>query len=276
MNNKILVLGSTGKTGRRVAEKLQQLHLQLRLGSRNADLSFNWDEPGNWHQVLNGIEKVYIAFQPDLAVPQAVEKIILFTQTALQNKVKKLVLLSGRGEKEAEECEQVVISSGMDWTIIRASWFMQNFSEGFFLDSILSNEMMLPVINAKEPFIDVDDIADVVVASLTEEGHSQKIYELTGPELLSFKTATAIIAGKLGRPIEFNETTMEEYVALLQSFQVPADFIWLIRYLFTELLDGRNESLTNDIERVLGRKPITFDEYVTKTIKTGVWKTQLV
>lgn len=273
MSNPILVLGSTGKTGKRVGDRLQNIKIPVRLGSRNGHPPFNWDENGNWEQVLTGTESVYITFQPDLAVPQAIEKIRLFTTIAITTRVKKLVLLSGRGEKEAQACEQIIMQSGLDWTIIRSSWFMQNFSESFLLDSILKGEVVLPVIQSLEPFVDADDIADVAVAALTDQKHSGKIYELTGADLMSFQSATSQIAAALNRTIAYTEISMQDYVAALKSYQLPDDYIELIQYLFTEVLDGRNESLTSDIENVLGRKPTTFSEYVFKTAKNGVWKT---
>lgn len=272
MDKRILILGATGKTGKRIARSLQNLQVPIRLGSRNENPSFNWDEPGNWQDVLAGIEKVYITFQPDLAVPQSIEKIKLFTETAKANNVKKLVLLSGRGEKEAQACEQIVIQSGLQWTILRASWFMQNFSESFLLDSIVNSEVVLPTVKASEPFVDADDIADVAVKVLTEPDHSTKIYELTGPELLSFETAVSTIARALNRKISYTAIGMDEYVAALKSYQLPEDFIWLIKYLFSEVLDGRNQWLSTDIQNLLGRRPATFEEYVTKTAKTEIWK----
>jgi uncharacterized protein YbjT (DUF2867 family) len=272
MSKQILVLGSTGKTGKRVAARLQQLQVPTRLGSRNGVPSFNWDDPANWDAVLEDIESVYITFQPDLAVPQAVEKIHLFITAAKAAGVKKLVLLSGRGEKEAEACEQIIVQSGVDWTIIRASWFMQNFSESFLLDSILNNEVVLPIIKSLEPFVDADDIADVVVAVLTDDKHNHRIYELTGPELLSFETATAIIAEETKRLITYKAISMDDYVAILRSYDLPAGFTGLMQYLFTEVLDGRNESLTNDVAMILNREPTSFKAYVSKTIKTGIWK----
>jgi len=274
MSEQILVLGSTGKTGKRVAERLQQLQIPRRLGSRKGLPPFNWDEPNNWKEVLTDIETVYITFQPDLAIPQAHEKIKLFTETAKLCNVKKLVLLSGRGEKQAQVCEQIIIESSLAWTIIRASWFMQNFSENFLLDAILSNDVVLPIIKSLEPFVDADDIADVAVAALTQSKHNNKVYELTGSELLSFNTATSIIATTSNRKISYAEISIDEYVTSLKSYQLPDDFIWLIQYLFTEVLDGRNESLSNDIENILGRKPTRFSDYVNKTEKTGVWKIQ--
>ena len=274
MSNTILVLGGTGKTGRRVVERLTKFKLPNTIGSRNGNPAFDWENDSTWSDVLKDIDKVYITFQPDLAVPTAIESISKFVAIAKILGVKQLVLLSGRGENEAQVCENIVINSGLDWTIIRASWFMQNFSENFLLDSILSNEVILPTIRALEPFVDTDDIADVVVASLTDNKHSKKIYELAGPELLSFESATSQIAAALNRKISYQEISINDYVGVLKSYQLPDDFIWLIKYLFTEVLDGRNESLTNDLENILGRKATSFEEYISKTIKTGIWKVQ--
>jgi uncharacterized protein YbjT (DUF2867 family) len=271
MSNKILVLGGTGKTGKRVAERLRQQNIAVKLGSRSANPSFEWNDPSNWAQVLEGVQKVYITYQPDVAVPGSSDSISEFVKAAKKAKVQKLVMLSGRGEKEAQVCEDIVISSGIDWTIVRANWFMQNFSEGFFLDSIMAGELVIPAVPAKDPFIDADDIADVVVATLTDDRHSQKVYELTGRELLSFEQAVEKIASGLKRPIGFRKVSMKDYVSILNAYQVPEAYIWLIEYLFTEVMDGRNESVTDDVRKVLGRDPVSFDEYVAKTIKAGIW-----
>ncbi len=271
MSEKILVIGGTGKTGRRVAERLALRNIPHRIGSRNGQPAFDWANPDTFDTALSGISKVYITFQPDLAVPGADDSIAALIAAANRAGVQHLVLLSGRGEQEAQVCERMVIESGMEWTVVRASWFMQNFSENFFLDGILAGEVVVPKVVAKEPFVDADDIADVVVAALTEDAHKGKVYELTGPELMDFGQAIAAISNAAGRPIAFQSVSMEEYTGMLQQFQIPEDFIWLIEYLFTEVLDGRNESLTGDIEQVLHRKPTTFAEYLEKTVKTGVW-----
>ncbi|HKO80091.1 MAG TPA: NmrA family NAD(P)-binding protein, partial [Chitinophagaceae bacterium] len=194
-----------------------------------------------------------------------------FTEAAKKAGVQKLVLLSGRGEEEAQLCEKIVINSGLEWGIVRASWFMQNFSEGFFLDSILSGHAILPKGSAPEPFVDADDIADMAVKALTDDKHSKKLYELTGPELLTFKEIFSAVSTALDRPIIYEEVSMEEYVELLKKYKVPDEYIWLIKYLFTEVFDGRNESIVNDIENVLGRKPTSFKAYIEKTKKTGIW-----
>lgn len=270
-NNKILVLGGKGKTGRKVADKLKQLGKDIRIGSRNGTSSFDWEDSSNWSEVLHGIDSVYITFQPDLAVPGAKDAIKKFTSEAVQSGVSKLVLLSGKGEKEAEACERIVMSSGVDWTIVRASWFNQNFSESFFLDPILAGHVALPKENALIPFIDTSDIADVVVEVLLNKRHSGQIYELTGPHQLIFKDVVEEISEATGRKIQFHAVSMDEYTKMLDEHNVPADYIWLIKYLFTEVLVAKNSVVTNDVEKILGRKPINFSDYVKETAKTGVW-----
>ncbi|WP_374173623.1 SDR family oxidoreductase [Flavobacterium tructae] len=271
-NTKILVLGSNGKTGRRVAERLAKIDgVETRLGSRNEKTPFNWEESETWAAVLQGIDTVYITFQPDLAIPSAVETIQNFTDLATKLGVQKMVLLSGRGEKEAQLCEEIVKSAAKNWTIIRASWFNQNFSESFFLDPILAGIVALPRAEALEPFTDADDIADVVTAALLQDKHNGQTYELTGPRLLTFQQAVNEIAEASGRNITFQGLSLEEYNQLLQEYQVPEDHIWLINYLFEQVLDGRNSSITSDIENILGRKAKDFSAYAKETAKTEIW-----
>lgn len=274
MSNKILVIGSTGKTGKRVFQKLQENNYDVVPASRNSEIPFDWHDPITWSKAIENCNTIYITFQPDLAVPKAKEIIASFVEIAKKQKVNKLVLLSGRGEIEAQVCEKIVINSGLKYTIIRASFFMQNFSENFWLDDILSGEFVIPILHTKEPFIDADDIAEVVVASLTNDNHNGKIYELTGPELLSFNDVIAKIAHKTNKQINFVQLEIDQYVQLLKSKEVPDDFIWLLHYLFTEVLDGRNEYLTADVELVLDKEPRTFENYVFTTLTTGVWTSQ--
>ncbi len=274
MANEILVLGATGKTGKRVAEKLQKKGMVVRAGSRNGNPPFDWDHPENWNTVLDGVQKVYITYYPDFVTPGAMEKIQRFVDTAKKSGTQQLVFLSGRGADKAEEAEGIMIDSGLPWTVVRSSWFMQNFSEFFFLDNILAGYFVVPEHKALEPFVDLDDLADVVVEALIDDKHNGKIYELTGPELLSFNDTTRMISETINRPVVYEEVSMDGYTKILRDYQVPENIIWLMKHLFTEELDGRNESLTQDIEDVIGRKPTTFREYVVKTDQTGVWNIQ--
>jgi len=267
----VLVLGGTGKTGRRVAEGLIGKGHRVRIGSRSAALPFDWNAPETWAPAVAGTSAVYIAYQPDLAVPGAVEAIRRFAATALAEGVGRMVLLSGRGEPEAEEAEQALIASGADWTIVRASWFMQNFSETFLLDALKAGEVVLPVGAVKEPFVDVEDIAAVAVAALTEPGHGAKLYEVSGPDLLSFEEAISAISRAAGRSVGFRRVSPESYAAMLREFGVPAGKISLLLYLFTTVLDGRNAHVNDGVREALGRAPGGFADYVSRTARSGVW-----
>jgi uncharacterized protein YbjT (DUF2867 family) len=271
-SKKILILGGNGKTGRRVAQLLNSVNgVEVRLGSRSENPSFDWEKPETWLEAIKGIDSAYITFQPDLAIPTAPETIRQFTELAAQNGIQKMVLLSGRGEKEAQVCEEIVKSTAKKWTIVRASWFNQNFSESIFLEPILSGFVALPKANIPEPFTDADDIAAVVAEALLNEKHNGKTYELTGPRLLNFEQAIAEIAEITGRKIVFQSLSLEQYIDMLRQYQVTEDVIWLVNYLFSEVLDGRNSTVTNDIEKVLGRKATDFTDYVLKTVQTGIW-----
>jgi uncharacterized protein YbjT (DUF2867 family) len=270
--NNILVTCGTGKTGRRVVDRLKTRDITARIGSRAGEPPFDWENPETWARVLDGMDTVYINYHPDLAIPGARKAIEEFTSQAVKGGIQKMVLLSGKGEKEAELCEQVVMNAGTDWTIVRASWFNQLFSEAFLLDPILAGYVDLPGEEALVPFVDADDIADVVVESLLDDKHVGQTYELTGPRQLTFKQVTEEISNATGRDIVFNSITIEEYEKMLKEYQVPEGVIWLISYLFTEvLLLSSNSAVTNDIQKVLGRKATDFTEYARETASTGIW-----
>jgi uncharacterized protein YbjT (DUF2867 family) len=271
MKGSTLIVGGTGKTGRRVAERLQARGTAVRIGSRSADPPFDWEDPKTWEPAVRGVAAAYVAYFPDLAVPGAAEKVKAFAELAVKNGVGRLVLLSGRGEEGAVLGEEGVKASGADWTILRCSWFNQNFSEGAFLEQVRSGEVALPAGSVREPFVDADDIADAAVAALTGDGHSGQLYELTGPRLLTFEEAVAEIARAAGREIRYVPISMEQYKTLLAEYQVPADFMWLIEFLFTEVLDGRNAHLNDGVQRALGRPPRDFSEYARETAAAGVW-----
>ena len=268
----ILVIGGTGKTGRRVVEQLKKKGIEPKIGSRNASPSFDWDDKDTWVNTLNGIEKMYVTYYPDLAVPGAKEKIESLTYLAKELGIKKMVLLSGKGEIEAEACENIVINSGMDYSIVRASWFNQNWSESFFLDPIISGEVALPMSDVLIPFVDANDIAEVAAKVLLDDAYNGEIIEVTGPELITFKDIVNIISKVSNRKLNFYEITLEQYVEGMKQMQIPDDVVWLIEYLFSHVLTNpRNQLVVNDIERVLGRKAKPFAEYAQETAKTGVW-----
>jgi uncharacterized protein YbjT (DUF2867 family) len=245
--------------------------MPTRVGSRSGEPPFDWEDEATWAPALQDVGSVYISYYPDVAIPGAVEAVRSFAELAVGRGVRRLVLLSGRGEEEAQRAERVVQDMGVEWTVVRCSWFSQNFSENYLLEPILSGKVVLPAGDVPEPFVDTEDIADVAVAALTEEGHAGEIYELTGPRLLTFAEAIAEISQVTGRKIRFVPITVEEYSSMLAEQDVPADYVWLLTYLFTEVLDGRNAYLTDGVQRALGREPRDFSDYARDTAATGIW-----
>lgn len=215
----------------------------------------------------------YVTYYPDLAIPGAAAAVRSFADTALAHGVRRLVLLSGRGEEEAQHAERLLQGSGADWTILRASWFAQNFSESFLLDAVLAGEVALPTGDVPEPFVDADDIADVAVAALTEDGHVGRLYELTGPRMLTFAEAVQEIAVATGRPIGYVQISPAAFAASLAGQGLPPALTWLLDYLFTRVMDGRNASLTDGVRRALGRAPRDFSDYVRHAAAGGAWNT---
>jgi len=271
-----LVVGGTGKTGRRVVERLRTRGLPVRVGSRSGEPPFDWEDEATWVPALRSVGSVYVTYYPDLAVPGSVEAVRSFAKLAVENGVLRLVLLSGRGEPEAERAElalrEVVdAKAGAEWTILRSTWFMQNFSEDYMLEHVLSGEIRLPAGDVPTPFLDADDIADVAVAALTEEGYAGQLYELTGPRSLTFAEAAAEIAEAVGREIRYEPVSLEEHAAEAAEHGVPAEVVELLTYLFSQVVDGRDANTTDGARRALAREPRDFRDYAREAASIGVW-----
>ena len=269
----ILIIGGTGKTGRRVADKLAARGVATRIASRSAETRFDWDDPSTWPTALTDVSAVYVAYSPDLAVPEAPDAIRELARLAADRGVRRLVLLSGRGEEEAQRCERIVLDTNPAWTVVRASWFNQNFSEGFFLEPLRAGVLALPAGAVLEPFIDADDIADVAVAALTEPGHEGQIYEVTGPRLMTFAQVVDEIAQATGRDLRYQQITTDDFAHGMREQQVPEQVVALTRYLFETVLDGRNAAIADGVQRALGRSPRDFADYARAVAATGVWET---
>ncbi|MEM9449662.1 MAG: NAD(P)H-binding protein [Cyanobacteria bacterium P01_E01_bin.6] len=267
-----LVLGGTGKTGQRIVDALEAKGVPTRIGSRSAFPAFDWHHAAGWDACLQDVEAVYINYAPDLAMPGATDAIQALVDKANRHGVKRLVLLSGRGETEAQACERIVQDSGVDWTIVRASWFNQNFSEGAFLDMVMAGQITLPAGDTPEPFVDVDDIAEVAVAALTEPGHAGEVYEVTGPSLMTFADIATELSKATGREIVYVPVPHEAFVTGVKESGAPKEVVWMLDYLFNTVLDGRNAHLTDGIQRALGRPPKDFAEYAKGVAATGLWR----
>ncbi|WP_405659865.1 NAD(P)H-binding protein [Streptomyces sp. RK9] len=269
-----LVLGATGKTGRRVVPRLRAAGHTVRAVSRSGETRFDWHDRTTWAPVLDGVTGLY------LIAPEDPEPVDDFVAQAAAAGVRRFVVLSGRGADVSGEsflpgmarAERAVADARVDWTVVRANNFAQNFSEDFFHAAVLAGRLALPVGDTVEPFVDVEDIADVVVALLTEEGHSHRVYELSGPRALTYGAAVAEIAEASGRPMRFEAISPEQFLAELTADGVPAAVAQELTDLFTFVAEGHLSSLATGVRDVLGREPRDFTEYVKATAARGAWE----
>jgi uncharacterized protein YbjT (DUF2867 family) len=269
-----LVLGGTGKVGRRVAERLNALGRPVRIGSRSGRPPFDWEDRSTWRPALEGTSSAYVTYYPDLAVPGAAAAVGEFAEAALDTGTRRLVLLSGRGEEGAQNAERVLQDSDAELTIVRSALFSQNFSESFFVEPLLAGEVAFPADRVREPFVDAGDIADVVAAALTEDGHVGQVYEVTGPRLLTFAQAVDEIARATGREVAYVPMSMEEWAVEMAAAGVPEEVVALLTSVFAEVLDGRNAHLTDGVQRALGREPRDFADFAREAAASGVWTPQ--
>lgn len=275
MSSEVLVIGATGKTGKRIVQRLEARGLHVRLAFRHSPIPFDWEQPATWPAALRGIQTAYVAYSPDLAVPSAQGVIAAFVKAAEAAGLRRLVLLSARNEANTQACEQLVKDSSLVWTILQPSWFAQNFSEGGFRDSVLAGEVAVPTSGAGEPFVDLEDVADVAVAALTEPGHEGQVYEITGPELLSWDQAVAQIARVSGRDVSFQACSAAEFEGTLHNAGFPLEDAAFAANLVAQILDGRNARLGDGVQRALGREPKSFALFCREAKALGSWAAKL-
>lgn len=275
-NDTTLVLGATGKTGRRVAARLRLRGTQVRTASRSSPTRFDWSDPDGWDAALRGITAAYVVPPP---VPGPVHE---FVARAGAAGVRRLVLLSGRGADtwgdstfglDMRSAEDAVRGSALEWTVLRASNFNQNFDEDLFHAPLVAGGLALPAGAVPEPFIDIDDVADAAAAVLAEPGrHAGRIYELTGPRALTFAEAVELISRASGLPITYKQVSPAEYTAALVEEGWAEDDAHHVTEMFVLMERGVIAETTDGVATVLGRAPRTFEDYVVRAAAAGAWR----
>ncbi|MFF9909825.1 NmrA family NAD(P)-binding protein [Streptomyces sp. NPDC013457] len=260
----ILVTSATGKTGRRVAELLAARGATVRAGSRSGTTRFDWEDVTTWAGALRGADSAYVNYYPDLAAPGAVEAMKTFGELAVASGVRRLTLLSGRGEPDAVRAEEALRASGAELTVVRAAFFAQNFTEGAMAEGVAEGVIAFPAGDTAEPFIDADDLAEVIAETLTRDGHAGLVHEVTGPRTLTFAEVAAEVSRASGREVVYIPMGEGEYAALLGTFGLPAEDAQWLAALFAMLLDGHNASVTDGVKRVLGREPRDFTAFAAQ------------
>ncbi|MCP2281128.1 Uncharacterized conserved protein YbjT, contains NAD(P)-binding and DUF2867 domains [Promicromonospora umidemergens] len=259
------VIGATGKTGRRVTALLEAGGHTVRRLARGTTIRFDWERPDSWAGALDGVDRLYVTYVPDLAAPGADVVITRLTEVAREAGVRRVVLLSGRGEEGARRCEEIVLGSGIPATVVSAGWFTQNFTEGMLDSALRTGVLALPAGDVREPFISVDDVAAVAVEALTCDGHAGRRYEVTGPESLTLAEVAALLTEITGRDVRYLPMGFDEFHAAVAA-EAGAETATLLTELCREVLDGRNETPTDGVRQVLGRAPSDVRTVLTEAL----------
>lgn len=264
-----LILGGPGRTGSRIIDRLTSSNQPIRSASRGS--GFDWDDPSTWAGTLDGARTAYVCFSPDLAFPGVPDRMEHLGTLAAGQGLERLVLLSGRGEEGARASEAALRAGGLPTTVLRCSWFQQNFSEHFLTGPVRRGRLRLPARDVPEAFVDLDDVADAAVVALTSSTPMDDTFELSGPHLLTFADVAQTLGTARGSEVLFESVDVDQFVADIAADGIPHEVVESLAHLFTEILDGRNASTTDGVQRLLNRPPSPFGAYALRTAATGVW-----
>ncbi|MET0898468.1 MAG: NAD(P)H-binding protein [Mycobacterium sp.] len=274
-NDTVLVLGATGKTGRRVAARLRMRGTPVRAASRSSETPFDWSDPTGWDAALQGVTTVYLV---PPSVPGPVHQFVTRAEAA---GVQRLVLLSGRGADtwgdssfglDMRDAENAVRGSALEWTVLRPNNFDQNFDEELFHAPVVAGELALPAGDVPEPFIDIEDVADVAAKILAEPGrHAGEVYELTGPRPITFAEAVDLISRAAGRPVTYKQITTTEYIAALIEDGFGDEDARHLADMYVVMQRGLIADTTDGVATLLQREPRSFEDYVLRTAASGAW-----
>ncbi|MFC4080462.1 NAD(P)H-binding protein [Amycolatopsis samaneae] len=275
----ILVTGATGKSGRRVVARLRDRGAQVRAASRGGEHHFDWTDRGTWDAALTGVRAVYVVQLDGTRLVRP------FVELAARRGVRRIVLASGRGIDDPHyapdrtgarpgilDSEAAVRESGLEWTITRPGWFAQNFSEGFFADAVHAGELRLPAGEGAASFVDAEDIAEVVAAALTGEGHAGRVYELSGPRAVTLTEAVATISAATGREIRYVPLSVAEYIEELVAQGLPREDAEVFADVVEPLREGRDAHLSDGVRQALGRPPRAFGRFAEAAAAAGAWQ----
>ncbi|ONI92542.1 NAD(P)-dependent oxidoreductase [Saccharothrix sp. ALI-22-I] len=271
-----LVIGGTGKTGRRVVSQLRARGESVRAASRHGEQRFDWSDESTWDAALDGVHGVYVTpLDGSTAAPR-------FFERAATAGVERVVLLSARGvdvpgyygDGDVESMlanETALRASGPQWTILRPGWFAQNFSEGIFRAGILAGELRQAAGEGAASFVDTGDIAAVGVAAVTEDGHAGEVYELSGPRAVTFEEATAEIGAATGKPVKYVALPPAEFVEELagQGWSEADAGMWTAG--LSPIARGLEAKISDGVRRALGRDATDFSVFVKNAEAENAW-----
>ena len=270
MKNLVLVTGGTGKTGRRLVSQLRKNGTPCRVASRGADSAegacpFDWNQPGTWDRALVDVSSAYLVAPAVDGDPAPV--MINFVKRALERGVSRFVLLSASllpsGGPAMGQVHLWLQENAPEWTVLRPSWFMQNFSEGQHLASIRDEDRIYSAAeNGRVPFVSADDIAAAALAALTRERFLNSDFVLTGSQPITYDEVAERISKAVGRTISLDRLSPDALAARYRPLGLSSLHAQTLAAMDTAIAGGMEDRVTGCVERLSGRPPIAFDAFV--------------
>lgn len=274
----ILVLGGTGKTGRRIATQLAAAGVDVRTAARRgADVDFDWHDASTHELALKGVDALYLV--PPAQRLDFAPAVTAFLDQAEAAGVRHVTYLSARGVDQApaevplRAVELDLASrSQLTHTVLRPGWFLQNFDEYLFLPT--GGRFAAPAGDGAEAFVHADDIADVAVATLLDPAaHAGQGYTLSGPEALTFADVAAHLSAAVGQDITYVDQDRDGWIADQIAADFPPDYAGMLGSLLGDVLrHSYGAAVTDDIERVTGHPARGIDAYVSDPNAIATWQ----
>jgi uncharacterized protein YbjT (DUF2867 family) len=275
MTEVILVTGATGTVGRHVVEALSDRDAAVRTGVRDPDtvpngiadvgetVHFDFTKPETWGRVLADVDGLFLVRPP--GVSEAAVK--SFVDAAGRVGVGRIAYLSTLGADRNvllphHRIEKRILATGVEYTLLRASFFMQNLSEVHRRDIVEHDEVFVPAGWGETSFVDARDLGEAAAVVLTEAGHANRAYDLTGPEALDYGEVAAIFSDVLERPITYPEPSLLAFATRMRRRGESIGFIALMCGIYATARLGLAGRVTDDSRRLLGRRPRRMRAFV--------------
>ena len=263
-----LVTGATGTVGCHVAAALADRDCSLRVGLRDPDrtpdsvpdtaevVTFDFARPETWGETLDGVDGLFLLRPPAVNSETVGE----FAEAAGRVGVDQIAYLSTLGAEKNplvphHGIEKRVRGSDAAHTLLRASFFMQNLSEVHREDIVEHDDMFVPAGDGATSFVDARDLGAVAATVLTEAGHENRAYDLTGPEALDYHEVAETFSEVLGRRIDYPSPSLFAFARRMSDHGHPLPFVAVMCAIYTTARLGLADRVTNDTREILGRDP---------------------
>lgn len=273
----ILVMSSTGKVGQELVRELHNANADYRVATKSLDrakslwdfdapaMYFSYDEPETFAPVLQGVTRLFLLHPEDK--PGRHKDLFAFIDAAVAAGVKQIVYMSALGadlrpDDPLCQVEHYIANSGLQYTILRPNWFMQNFNTVDLRRINIKNEVLQPSGDAQIALIDTRDIAAVAAKLLLNGVHHGKAYTLTGSEAFSYGDVAAKLSAITNRKITHVSPTPESEIQRMKDANIDPEPIYFMQWLFEDIVRGYAAIITSDVEEQLGRPARSFEQYL--------------